>query len=76
MESSDKNQIEFIRQMTGIGMSENEAKAYYAVFMLKSATVRDVYEISGIPRNKIYQVLSSNMFTRVTPVITSRIPMP
>ena len=51
--------IEFIRQMTGIGMSENEAKAYYAVFMLKSATVRDVYEISGIPRNKIYQVLST-----------------
>ena len=59
MDSKERNQEEFICHMTDIGMSENEAKAYHAVFMLKTATVRDVYELSGIPRNKIYSVLSS-----------------
>lgn len=50
---------EFIEKMTEIGMTEYEAKVYYVVFQLKSATIREIYDVSGVPRNKIYSILES-----------------
>ncbi|HJJ47973.1 MAG TPA: hypothetical protein O0X39_03125 [Methanocorpusculum sp.] len=50
---------EFVRQVMQIGLTENEAKVFYTVFQLKSAAIRDIYEISRVPRNKIYGELVS-----------------
>ena len=50
---------EFLSKMRQLGLSENEGKVYYIIFHLKSATVKDIYAFSGVPRNKIYGVLAS-----------------
>lgn len=50
---------EFIRHMMNLGMTENESKVYFVVFQLKSATIREIYELSGVPRTKIYGELES-----------------
>ena len=54
-----ENIEEFVLHLTEIGLTENESKVYYVVFMLKSASVRDIYELSGVPRCKIYAELES-----------------
>lgn len=50
---------EFTEQVMQVGLTENEAKVFYVVFQLKSAAIRDIYEISHVPRNKIYGELDS-----------------
>lgn len=50
---------EFITEMMKIGMTEYEAKVYAVIFHMKFATVREVYDICGIPRNKVYESLRS-----------------
>lgn len=45
--------------MMKIGMTEYEAKVYAVIFHMKFATVREVYDICGIPRNKVYESLRS-----------------
>ena len=50
---------EFLSKMRQLGLSENEGKVYYIIFHLKSASVKDIYAFSGVPRNKIYSVLAS-----------------
>lgn len=55
----DGGEDEFLENMRLLGLSENEAKVYFIIFQLKSAVVRDIYSFSGVPRNKIYAVLSS-----------------
>jgi len=49
---------EFIEKLKTIDMSENEAKVYAVLFELKVATAREIYEISKVPRNKVYESLS------------------
>lgn len=49
----------FLEKMRRIGMSENEAKVYQVLFRLKVATPREVHELSGVPRNKVYDCLTS-----------------
>ena len=41
-----------------IGFTENEAKAYIGLVKLNEAGARELHEYSGIPRAKIYEVLS------------------
>jgi len=53
MESID----EFVSHLSELGLSEYEAKVFFVVFRLKSAAIRDIYEISRVPRNKIYGIL-------------------
>lgn len=50
---------EFLSKMKLLGLPENEGKVYYVIFHLKSASVKDIYAFSGVPRNKIYSILSS-----------------
>ena len=50
---------EFTSQVMQLDLTENEAKVFYTVFQLKSAAIRDIYEISKVPRNKIYGDLES-----------------
>lgn len=50
---------QFVSVMEGVGMTEYEAKVYAVVFHLKFATVREIYDICGIPRNKVYESLKS-----------------
>ncbi len=49
--------IDLIEQLTGLGFSEYEAKAYITLQRLRSATGYQVAKESGIPRSMIYQVL-------------------
>ncbi|MDO5847174.1 MAG: helix-turn-helix domain-containing protein, partial [Methanocorpusculum sp.] len=53
------NESEFISEMLSIGMTEYEAKVYFILFQLKYASIRDISEICTVPRNKIYEALSS-----------------
>jgi len=50
---------EFITEMMKIGMTEYEAKVYAVLFQMKFATVREVYDICAVPRNKVYESLRS-----------------
>ncbi len=50
---------QFLERMRRIGMSENEAKVYQVLFQLKIATPREIYELCSVPRNKVYECLSS-----------------
>ena len=62
---------QFVSVMQRIGMTEYEAKVYAVIFHLKFATVREIYDICGIPRNKVYESLKSLEKKGFTAVIGS-----
>ena len=62
---------QFVSEMMNIGMTEYEAKVYAVIFHLKFATAREVYDICGIPRNKVYESLRSLEKKGFTAVISS-----
>jgi len=47
-----------IRQLTSLGLSENEAKTYMALLTKNSMTVGEIAKISGVPRPKLYGILT------------------
>ncbi|HJJ72634.1 MAG TPA: hypothetical protein O0X95_05720 [Methanocorpusculum sp.] len=62
---------QFVSVMQRIGMTEYEAKVFAVIFHLKFATVREIYDICGIPRNKVYESLKSLEKKGFTAVIGS-----
>jgi len=49
---------EVIPGLRVIGMNEYEASVYSTLVGLQKATARDVHEISGVPRGRIYEILN------------------
>jgi sugar-specific transcriptional regulator TrmB len=53
------NKEKFIAKMLELGISQREAKVYLALLTKNHLTATEVAKISGIPRQKIYSVLSN-----------------
>jgi sugar-specific transcriptional regulator TrmB len=49
--------LEIIKNLQKLGFTENEAKIYTSLVCLKTATAREIYETSRVPRPKVYKVL-------------------
>jgi sugar-specific transcriptional regulator TrmB len=49
----------FIEQLTRLGLTSYEAKAYLGLMRRDSATAAQVARLSGVPRQRIYDVLAS-----------------
>ncbi|HDS63203.1 MAG TPA: TrmB family transcriptional regulator [Methanofollis liminatans] len=43
--------------LKNLGLNEYEAKVYSTLVGLRKATARDIHEISGVPRGRIYEIL-------------------
>ncbi len=48
-----------LERLTSLGMSQYEAKVYVSLLRQESLTVSDISQISGIPRTKAYEIVSS-----------------
>jgi HTH-type transcriptional regulator, sugar sensing transcriptional regulator len=48
-----------VRQLTRLGLTSYEAKAYLALMRRDSSTAAEVARLSGLPRQRIYDVLAS-----------------
>lgn len=46
-----------VDDLTSIGLTKNEAKAYHSLVKLGRSTARTIAEDSGIPRSKVYETL-------------------
>ncbi len=49
--------LQLIRNLEKLGLTENEAKAYVGIVSLKEATAREIHELTNVPRAKIYEIL-------------------
>ena len=47
-----------IDKLKKLGLSEYEAKVYIALVGIGKATAREIYEVSGVPRSRVYDVLT------------------
>jgi sugar-specific transcriptional regulator TrmB len=45
---------EIIPGLRALGMNEYEANVYSTLVGLQKATARDIHEVSGVPRGRIY----------------------
>ncbi|MCQ1534651.1 TrmB family transcriptional regulator [Methanosarcina sp. KYL-1] len=50
---------QLISNLERLGLTENEAKAYAGLVSLKEATAREVHELTGVPRAKVYEILKT-----------------
>lgn len=50
--------VEIIPRLRALGMNEYEANVYSTLVGLQKATARDVHEVSGVPRGRIYEILN------------------
>lgn len=50
-------QSTIVDDLTSIGLTKNEAKAYHTLVKLGRSTARTIAEDSGIPRSKVYETL-------------------
>jgi len=48
-----------ISNLEKLGLTENEAKAYVGLISLKEAKAREIYELTNVPRAKIYEILNT-----------------
>lgn len=48
---------EVIPRLRALGLNEYEAKVYSTLVGLRKATARDIHEVSGVPRGRIYEIL-------------------
>ncbi len=55
----EKMDEDLLRRLKEFGMGEYEAKIYSALFYLKFGTAREINEITGVPRGKVYQTLDT-----------------
>lgn len=46
-----------VNDLTSLGLTKNEAKAYHALVKIGRSTAREIAEESGIPRSKVYETL-------------------
>lgn len=49
--------LKLINNLQKLGFTENEARIYATLVCMKTATAREIYETSGVPRPKVYKVL-------------------
>ena len=49
---------EIIPSLRALGMNEYEANVYSTLVGLQKATARDIHEVSGVPRGRIYEILN------------------
>jgi sugar-specific transcriptional regulator TrmB len=49
---------EIIPGLRALGMNEYEASVYSTLVGLQKATARDIHEVSGVPRGRIYEILN------------------
>ena len=52
------DQEQRIIELTSLGLSVNEAKTYLALLVKNSMTVNEIAQISGVPRAKLYGVIT------------------
>ena len=50
--------VNIVKRLTGIGLSEYEARAYVALIEKNPVTAYELAKTSGIPTSKIYEVIS------------------
>ncbi|MFW9767337.1 MAG: TrmB family transcriptional regulator [Candidatus Thorarchaeota archaeon] len=53
----DVVQDTIVNDLTSLGLTKNEAKAYHALVKIGRSTAREIAEESGIPRSKVYETL-------------------
>ena len=51
--------LQLIRNLEKLGLTENEAKAYVGLVILREATAREIHEVTNVPRAKIYEILNT-----------------
>jgi sugar-specific transcriptional regulator TrmB len=49
---------EIVPGLRTLGMNEYEASVYSTLVGLQKATARDIHEVSGVPRGRIYEILN------------------
>ncbi|WP_292518677.1 TrmB family transcriptional regulator [Methanoculleus sp.] len=49
---------EILPGLRAVGMNEYEASVYSTLVGLQKATARDIHEVSGVPRGRIYEILN------------------
>ncbi len=49
---------EILPGLRALGMNEYEASVYSTLVGLQKATARDIHEVSGVPRGRIYEILN------------------
>lgn len=49
----------FIEQLTNIGLTEYEAKAYYAMLQKSGLSASELSKLAGVPRTRIYEVVNN-----------------
>ena len=47
-----------VANLTSLGLTKNEAKAYHSLVRIGRSSARVIAEDSGIPRSKVYETLS------------------
>ena len=52
------NEAKHIKELTSLGLSENEAKTYLTLLAKSSMTVGEIAQVSGVPRPKLYEILT------------------
>ncbi|MHA1943015.1 MAG: TrmB family transcriptional regulator [Candidatus Thorarchaeota archaeon] len=57
MQGDDLVQDTIVNDLTSLGLTKNEAKAYHALVKIGRSTARVIAEESGIPRSKVYETL-------------------
>ena len=51
--------LQLIRNLEKLGLTENEAKTYVGLVSLREATAREIHELTNVPRAKIYEILDT-----------------
>ena len=52
------DEAKHIKELISLGLSENEAKSYITLLTKNSMTVGEIAKISGVPRPKLYEILT------------------
>ena len=52
------SEAKHIKELTSLGLSENEAKTYLTLLAKSSMTVGEIAQISGVPRPKLYEIIT------------------
>lgn len=50
------NKEEYLEKMTHLGLSETESKIYMALLAKRELSAREIHELTGVPRTKVYEI--------------------
>ncbi len=51
--------LQLIRNLEKLGLTENEAKTYVGLVSLGEATASAIHEVTNVPRSKVYEILNA-----------------